>query len=155
MQHFGESLNRYWAAWDLFPEPKQRWAAATWIPAVIGDANFRAIDYNCGSADVSADTREAMAVMDFILGGLMFWKALAAFIALPGVFAFGVPLLWALHSGWGARFPVMGATSILVGTMLLLACMREWLPVAWGLHDCGRVRLPLAHHSRRGAAGST
>jgi protein-S-isoprenylcysteine O-methyltransferase Ste14 len=56
----------------------------------------------------------------------MFWRAFAAFMALPGVVAFGVPLLWALHSGWRARCPVIGAAAIFVGTMLLLACVREF-----------------------------
>ncbi|MCC8627473.1 tetratricopeptide repeat protein [Xanthomonas vesicatoria] len=34
------ALAAYWAAWDLLPDPKEEWVAATWILAAVGDANF-------------------------------------------------------------------------------------------------------------------
>src|SRR5262245_18896093 len=37
---FEEALAHYGAAWDLLPEPRTDWDAASWILAAIGDANF-------------------------------------------------------------------------------------------------------------------
>jgi hypothetical protein len=34
------ALQKYWAAWDLLPEPKTDRKAATWILAAIGNANY-------------------------------------------------------------------------------------------------------------------
>ena len=45
---FADSLFNYWAAWDLLPEPKTEWEAATWILVAIGDANFLGGDYLAG-----------------------------------------------------------------------------------------------------------
>jgi hypothetical protein len=45
---FSDALRCYWAAWDLHPEPRTNWEAATWILAAIGDANFLAGDYSAG-----------------------------------------------------------------------------------------------------------
>ncbi len=45
---FGEALEAYWSAWDLLPEPKTAWEAATWILAAIGDANFRQKNFEAG-----------------------------------------------------------------------------------------------------------
>jgi protein-S-isoprenylcysteine O-methyltransferase Ste14 len=56
----------------------------------------------------------------------MLWRAIATFIALPGVVAFGAPLAWAWQSGMRVRFPVWGGTCIALGTALLLACVREF-----------------------------
>jgi tetratricopeptide (TPR) repeat protein len=47
------ALQRYWAAWDLLPEPQTDWKAATWILAAIGDANFLARDYVAGRDNLS------------------------------------------------------------------------------------------------------
>src|SRR5262245_379774 len=33
MEQFASALTDYWAAWDLLPEPRTQWAAATWILA--------------------------------------------------------------------------------------------------------------------------
>src|SRR5262249_19080959 len=44
-QQFAQALTSYWAAWDLLPEPKVEWEAATWILAAVGDANFLGGDY--------------------------------------------------------------------------------------------------------------
>ena len=35
-------------SWDLLPEPKTDWEAATWILAAVGDANFLGGDYVAG-----------------------------------------------------------------------------------------------------------
>ena len=45
---FAQALKPYWAAWDLLPEPKFEWEAATWILGAIGDANFLAGDFVAG-----------------------------------------------------------------------------------------------------------
>lgn len=48
-----KALEHYWAAWDLLPEPKTSWEAATWILAAIGDANFASGDYEAGRDNLS------------------------------------------------------------------------------------------------------
>jgi tetratricopeptide (TPR) repeat protein len=37
---FREAITEYNKAWTLLPDPKERWNAATWILAAIGDAAF-------------------------------------------------------------------------------------------------------------------
>lgn len=39
-QNFREAIVEYNKAWALLPDPKDRWNAATWILAAIGDAAF-------------------------------------------------------------------------------------------------------------------
>jgi hypothetical protein len=50
---FANALERYWAAWDLLPAPREKWAAATWILAAIGDANYQNGDYAAGRDNLS------------------------------------------------------------------------------------------------------
>lgn len=50
---FPAALERYWSAWDLLPEPRTEWKAATWILAAIGDANFLDGDYAAGRDNLS------------------------------------------------------------------------------------------------------
>jgi tetratricopeptide (TPR) repeat protein len=50
---FSAALTQYWAAWDLLPEPKTQWEAATWILGAIGDANFLAEDFVAGRDNLS------------------------------------------------------------------------------------------------------
>jgi tetratricopeptide (TPR) repeat protein len=50
---FSEALTFYWKAWDLLPEPKTEWEAATWILAAIGDANFLSGDFAAGRDNLS------------------------------------------------------------------------------------------------------
>ncbi len=38
--NFSAALERYGAAWELLPEPRTDWGAATWILTAIGDACF-------------------------------------------------------------------------------------------------------------------
>jgi len=52
-RQFGDALASYWAAWDLLPEPKTEWEAATWILAAVGDANFVGGDYAAGRDNLS------------------------------------------------------------------------------------------------------
>lgn len=51
---FSEAISVYWQAWDLLPEPKTAWSAATWLLAAIGDANFLCRDYAAGRDNLSA-----------------------------------------------------------------------------------------------------
>lgn len=41
---YGDAIDRYGKAWDLLPEPRTDWEAATWILGAIGDASFHAGD---------------------------------------------------------------------------------------------------------------
>lgn len=50
---FPNALGSYWAAWDLLPEPKTDWKAATWILVAIGDANFHVGDFIAGCDNLS------------------------------------------------------------------------------------------------------
>jgi tetratricopeptide (TPR) repeat protein len=45
---YAAALDKYWAAWDLLPEPKTDCDAAASILAAIGDANFRSGDFQAG-----------------------------------------------------------------------------------------------------------
>lgn len=47
-KQFPNALAKYWSAWDLLPEPKTEWNAATWILTTIGDVNYRSGDYEAG-----------------------------------------------------------------------------------------------------------
>lgn len=47
------ALSKYWAAWDLLPEPQTQWEAATWILAAIGDANYWIGDFVAGCENLS------------------------------------------------------------------------------------------------------
>ena len=53
LDRFPDALALYWAAWDLLPEPKLECAAATWILAAVGDANFLGRDYVAGCDNLS------------------------------------------------------------------------------------------------------
>ncbi len=50
---YSEAIPHYWAAWDLLPEPKTEWDAATWILVAVGDANFLGGDYAAGRDNLS------------------------------------------------------------------------------------------------------
>jgi hypothetical protein len=52
-QSYSDALASYWAAWDLLPQPKTQWEAATWILVAIGDANFLNADYAAGRDNLS------------------------------------------------------------------------------------------------------
>jgi tetratricopeptide (TPR) repeat protein len=50
---FAAALAKYWAAWDLLPEPQTDWPAATEVLAAVGDANYLAGDYAAGRDNLS------------------------------------------------------------------------------------------------------
>src|SRR5215467_14819538 len=50
---YPDALASYWAAWDLLPEPRTDWEAATWILAAIGDANFLGHDFTAARDNLS------------------------------------------------------------------------------------------------------
>ena len=52
-KRYADALKLYWAAWDLLPEPKTDWEAATWILVAIGDANFLGGDFVAGRDNLS------------------------------------------------------------------------------------------------------
>ncbi|HXD88948.1 MAG TPA: hypothetical protein VN641_20830 [Urbifossiella sp.] len=54
---FQAALQQYWAAWDLLPDPKTDWEAATWLLGAIGDANFLGRDYAAGRDNLSMAMR--------------------------------------------------------------------------------------------------
>jgi tetratricopeptide (TPR) repeat protein len=45
-QHWDDAIAAYRGAWDLLPDPKEDWDAATWLLAAIGDAQFLKKDYD-------------------------------------------------------------------------------------------------------------
>ena len=53
VRKYSEAIPVYWKAWDLLPEPKTEWEAATWLLAAIGDANFLGRDYTAGKDNLT------------------------------------------------------------------------------------------------------
>ena len=62
----------------------------------------------------------------------MLARAIVAFIALPGVVAFALPLAWVALGGLALRIPA-GLAVVALGTALLLWCVREF-------HVAGKAR---------------
>jgi protein-S-isoprenylcysteine O-methyltransferase Ste14 len=56
----------------------------------------------------------------------MFWRALLAFLVLPGTVAFIVPLLVIRPDFTGDSFRVSGIVPVLIGSVLLLWCVRDF-----------------------------
>lgn len=52
-REYANALDLYWTAWDLLPEPKLDWEAATWLLGTIGDINFLNGDYSAGRDNLS------------------------------------------------------------------------------------------------------
>lgn len=50
---FPSALKKYWSAWDLIPEPRTEWEAATWILVAVGDANFLNGDFVAGRENLA------------------------------------------------------------------------------------------------------
>ena len=84
-------------------------------------------------------------------GSLPFVRALAAFLALPGIVAFAAPIAMGLSSGSALRYIGVAATLLIGGSGLLLWCVREfyvrgrgtlapWAPPQW-LVTSGPYRL--------------
>ena len=53
-QNYPDAIKTYWEAWDLLPDPKTDWEAATWILAAVGDANFHAGDFVAGRDNLAS-----------------------------------------------------------------------------------------------------
>ena len=45
---YPDAIRKYLEAWELLPEKKTDWEAATWILAAVGDANFLGGDFAAG-----------------------------------------------------------------------------------------------------------
>jgi protein-S-isoprenylcysteine O-methyltransferase Ste14 len=62
----------------------------------------------------------------------MLVRAIAAFVALPGVVAFAVPIVIGTWPGRPAQHAVMGAVLVCLGTLLLLWCVQEFYVAGHG-----------------------
>lgn len=56
----------------------------------------------------------------------LFWRALVAFVALPGTVAFAVPLLWIAPATSRGPFHLPGLLPLTAGVILLLWCVRDF-----------------------------
>jgi protein-S-isoprenylcysteine O-methyltransferase Ste14 len=56
----------------------------------------------------------------------MLFRAIAAFIALPGLVAFAIPISIGMSTNRPVRYPVPAAIPLCLGTLLLLWCVREF-----------------------------
>jgi protein-S-isoprenylcysteine O-methyltransferase Ste14 len=56
----------------------------------------------------------------------MFFRAIVAFVALPGMVAFVIPLAIGLSAGRPVRYSIIAAIPLTLGTLLLLWCVREF-----------------------------
>src|SRR5712692_10548511 len=56
----------------------------------------------------------------------MLARAIAAFVALPGTFAFALPLTIGISAGRPLRHIGLGLVALCLGTLLLLWCVREF-----------------------------
>ena len=54
MEQYDDAIEKYGQAWDLLPEPRDQWPAATWILLSVGDAHFRMNEYS-EAADLLTD----------------------------------------------------------------------------------------------------
>jgi protein-S-isoprenylcysteine O-methyltransferase Ste14 len=62
----------------------------------------------------------------------MLVRAIAAFLALPGLVAFAVPVSIALSAGRPVRYAAIAAVLLSLGTLVLLWCVREFFFVGRG-----------------------
>lgn len=60
----------------------------------------------------------------------MFTRALLAFLALPGVVAFAVPVIWLLASSHTQLVQPLGLVPLVLGSFALLWCVRDFY--VWG-----------------------
>jgi protein-S-isoprenylcysteine O-methyltransferase Ste14 len=61
-----------------------------------------------------------------VKGGIVFGRAVIAFLTLPGMVAYVVPVLLAPSEVGGAAWRILGIAVIASGTMLLLWCVRDY-----------------------------
>lgn len=55
-----DALDQYEAAWQLLPDPKEQWPAATWIMMTVGDIYFEKRDF----VSAAQTLREALQMPD-------------------------------------------------------------------------------------------
>ncbi|AIO30142.1 hypothetical protein DM39_6463 [Burkholderia cenocepacia] len=69
-EDYAGALAKYRDAFDLLPEPKTNWEAATWLLAAIGDAHFFQQDYTAGATpSVMRCTARARSAIRFCICG--------------------------------------------------------------------------------------
>ena len=56
----------------------------------------------------------------------MFARALLAFLALPGVVAFAVPVVWLLASSRTSLVQPLGLVLLVIGSLALVWCVRDF-----------------------------
>jgi protein-S-isoprenylcysteine O-methyltransferase Ste14 len=56
----------------------------------------------------------------------MLLRAITAFVALPGIVAFALPIWIGISAHHPVRYLLLAATVLALGTLLLLACVREF-----------------------------
>lgn len=49
IDQYDDAIEKYNDAWDLLPDPRHQWPAATWILMSAGDAYFRQKEYAVGA----------------------------------------------------------------------------------------------------------
>ena len=54
LENYDAALEKYWAAFDLIPEPKEDWEAATWVLVAIGDANYLLQSWEAGAENLAS-----------------------------------------------------------------------------------------------------
>src|SRR5436190_2515901 len=54
MEQYDDAIDKYGQAWDLLPEPRDQWPAATWILMSAGDAHFRLKEFE-EAAEILSD----------------------------------------------------------------------------------------------------
>ena len=57
---------------------------------------------------------------------LMLIRAIAAFIALPGIVAFALPIAIGISTNLAVQYPALAAVPLCLGIFLLLRCVREF-----------------------------
>lgn len=66
----------------------------------------------------------------------MFARALFAFLALPGIVAFAVPIYWLVSTARTQIVQPLGLVPLVVGIVGLLWCVRDFYGATWD--DCTR-----------------
>ena len=62
----------------------------------------------------------------YLCAGLMFTRALIAFLALPGIVAFAIPATWLWYTGHTHLAQPLGLILLALGTVALLWCVRDF-----------------------------
>lgn len=82
------------------------------------------------SSDAGLDTAEVVAhdggESGVAVGGAMLLRAISAFIVLPGMVAFAIPIGIGASAGNPVQHSVAAAVLVSAGTVLLLWCVREF-----------------------------